>query len=328
MTSSRSAWIALAAVWLTACATGPGVLRPLDEDLVALQPTDRELVVDIDLAQLRNWHLGEVVKELVYRRLPVPAAIKETLWQADSIAIGVRGLGDWQTADVLVIVKGEPPLPKPPDDAAGLRTRAHLVATSAASAPGVDGVPRGVDVVRLGARLYAMAPPDELDRLIERVDRHRLGGPGDALREVLQLAPSGKYGRPAVRLAARLPGEVRQRIAEALPAIASTDDVALALAVADGFDLGMVLRMRSESDAKSGAEELRRELQRLADRPIVTMMNLGPLLEPLRTGRRESDLHIAYRLPRRQAEMLFERVASLVRLTEGVMQRMQREKAE
>lgn len=306
-TNRRALVAACAAVLLAGCASGPAVLRPLDEDLLALMPTDRELVVDIDMSQIRNWHLGDVVKELVYRRLPVPEAMRQKLWGADSVAVGIKGLGDWTTAEVLVIAKGEPPLPKPPEESAGLRTRAKL---------------GPAEVVRLGARLFALAPADELDRLVERVDRHQLRGPGEALREILALAPSGKYGRPAIRIAARLPGEVRQRIAEVLPAIASTDDVAVAFAVADGFDLGVVLRMRSESDAKSGAEELRRELQRLTDRPIVTMMNLGPLLEPLKTGRRESDLHIAYRLPRQKSEQLFERVLSLVRLTEGVLQRI------
>lgn len=307
--SARTLVLALAIASTTGCATGPGVSRPLDEDLLALLPTHGELVLDVEPPQLRAWHLAKAVKELVYDRLPIPGPLKAPLWEADALALSVRGLVDWTQAEVIVIVKGPPPIPAPPPDARGLRTRAKLGA---------------IEVVRLGARLWATGPAEALDKLVDRVDRvdrSRLEGPGDALREILQLAPSGKYGRPAIRFAARLPGELRGRIAEVVPSIGATDDVALAFAVADGFDLGAVLRMRSSDDARAGTERLRRDLQGLLDRPLVSMLGLAPLLAPLKTGRRESDLHLAYRLPTRDAEALFERLRSLFRLTDGVLKR-------
>ncbi len=298
---------------LVGCASGPAVTRPLDEDLLALLPSDGELVLDVELAQLRSWHLGQAVKDLVYQRLPIPAPLRDRLWDAELVAVSIHGLGDWRTARVVAVVKGDPPLPPPPPEAVGLKTRA---------------VVGGLTVVRLAARLYALGPASDIDLLVDRLDRlgrRALVGPGDALRELLALCPTGKYGRPAVRLAARLPGELRGRLGEALPAIGATDDLALAFAVADGFDLGAVLRMRSAADAQSGVERLRREVQAFVERPLLRQLGMAPLLAPLRTGRRDGDLHVAYRLPRGDAEALVERLTSLMRLTEGLLQRMQRE---
>lgn len=302
MTSKHAA---LALALASGCATGPAVSRPLDEDLLAILPADAELVMDFDLAQIRGWHLGNEVKELVYQRLPIPAALRDKLWESDQIVVAVRGLAQWSSARVVWVGKGESPLPPPPAGATGLRTRAQLGEFA---------------VVRLGARLWAGGPADEVDKVVDRIDRHVLAGPGELLREILQLAPSGKYGRPAVRAAARLPGELSGRLAEVLPAIAATDDIALAFAVADGFDLGLVLRMRSAADARAGTERLRRDLQGLVDRPLVSLLGLGPLLDPLRTGAKDHDMHVAYRLPRRAAEAFVERCKSLLRLIEGVLQ--------
>lgn len=293
-------WVVVAACG--ACATPPPP-RPLDEDLRALLPSGADLVFDFDMVQLRAWALGRDVRDLVYRRLPLPPELAPAAWNVDQIVGAVTGIDDWATAEVFVVMKGELHLP----DA--------VKRESLGERPIVRLGDRAI--VWLGRRLAAYGTMGAIERLVERVDRRHLTTPTGVLAEVLQSAPTGKYTRPAVIVGAHVSPTLRERLGGALPVLGPTDEIAVAFAVADGFDLGVVMHMASELEARVARDELSRALGALTTRPLARALGAETLLPPLKTGARDRELHIAYRLPAERAAELFGRLRALVAMVEG-----------
>lgn len=294
---------------LTLCACGgvnPAVreARPLGEDLVALVPSGAELVVDVDVVQLRNWDATDRVLALLP---PSAQARLEKLgkhWLNDIDAAAFAAWRGERGSETLLIIRGDV------DDV-------HLAALLDAPATRRELGGRalveagGEAVLRLGPRLIVWSSPVEVRRVAEVV-RGDLEGVRDAradgpLRDALAKAPSAKRGRPAV-IGAGLGGPFLNARLEAAGVSGRTPAwLAFALAVGDGVDAVLVLGQHSVDDANGLRDELDRGLRDLKQRPLVRLFHLEGAFD-LVFAVRDRELRIAYRLPGFRLEAFLQRM--------------------
>ena len=266
--------------------------RPLGEDLVALVPSGAELIIDVDVQQLRTWDATERILAML------PPAAKERLerlgphWLNDIDAAVVAAWHGDRGSESLLLLRGDL------DDE-------HLAALLDPKASRTELAGRalfeanGQSVLRLASRLCVVGSPVDV-RQVAEVIRGDLMGVRDAradqpLRDALARAPSAKHGRPAI-VGAALGGTLLNERLESVNLGGRTPRwAAFAVAVGDGLDAVLILGQRSVDDATGLRDELDHTLRDLKQRPIVRILKLGAAFD-LAFAVKDKELHIAYRL--------------------------------
>ncbi len=266
--------------------------RPIGEDLLALVPSGAELVLDVDVAQLRGWDETERILALLppAGRARLARLGPHWLGEIDGLAAGAWRGPEGTTS--VVVLRGDL------DDE-------HLPAL-------LDGAPvrheldghvlyegDGGAVLRIGPRLVAVGPPVEVRRVAEVVRGDAQGmreaGADRALRAALQRAPGGRGGRPAI-LGAAIAGPLLQGRVEAAGLGGRVPEAAaFALAVGDGLDAVLVLAFHAPEEALALRREADRQLRDLRGRPFVRMIGLAGALDVV-IAARDRETRFAYRL--------------------------------
>jgi hypothetical protein len=292
---STRALIAIAAIALSACGGGlPGsaVPRPIGEDLMALVPSGAELVIDVDMLQLRTWDEIDRVLGLMPPAGRARLARLGPHWMNDLDALVLAAWRTENRTQTILLLRGELEDGKLSALLDGEPQRGEL--------EGRVMWQSGDEVaLRIGKRLVAVASPVEVRRVAE-ILRGEAEGVRDAradrpLRSALGKAPSGRTGRPAVIGAAIAGALLTERFEAAGLAGRGPASAAFALALGDGLDAVLVLSLASSAEAVALHNELDRTLRDLRARPVVRMLGLQDAFE-LVSVVRDQDLRIAYRL--------------------------------
>jgi hypothetical protein len=287
--------LGLLAVVLAACGGSlppSAVPRPLGEDLIALLPSGAEVVIDVDLMQLRTWDEIERVLGLLP---PAGRARLERLGPKWMNELDGLALGMWRSesrTQNITILRGDL------DDA-------HLPALLDGDAQrgDLDGhtvFQAGDEVaLRIGKRLVAVGSAVDARRVLEIV-RGDAQGLRDArtdraLRAALAKAPSARNGRPAVLGAAIAGPLVAERFEAAGLGPHGPQACSFALAVGDGIDAVLVLGFGAPSEAQDARNDLDRALRDLRARPIIRILGLQDAFDLVFVVR-DRDLRIAYRV--------------------------------
>lgn len=307
----RSWGLALAAA-LAACgptgAKTAATLRPIGEDPLQILPSGADLVMDVDVEQLRAWEptvrFVKVLPEAAQARLLRLGF--DPIFDVEAAWISVAGLGTPE-AQATVIVRG---------DLDPAKVRAAL----GDGAQTVDW--RGVQLAEAGddafakvtPRLFVLGSPADVRRVIDLVQREAsesVRTQDAALVAAFQRAPTAKEGRPAVMLGLVPPEALRDRLErEALPG-GQLEWLAASLAVGDGFDVGGVAGVRDAREAAELVVAARRRVEAFCERPAVRALGLAAFVEPVTFKAREANVYFAYRLPRRPVDRLLGRLESL-----------------
>lgn len=292
-------------------AGAPPRARP-DADLLALLPSGLDAVMDADVAGLRRLDLAPdlldlLLTEKVQRHLRLFGP--RPLLDLDALCAGVQGLGTEQVGLVLV--------------AQGRLSPQHLIAAFQALAPGATetdyhGItvlePAAADASGAGLALALLTERTAVSgsRGAVRQVIDNLHGDGDSARTQTELmaalgkAPRAREGRPALLLGLVPPAPLRDRLRQADLSEFGAESryLAAALAVGDGLDLGAIAGYDEFPKAKDAEERLLARIRRLRYRPMLALLSIGQLLDPvvLRTvrggpHRSDPELHLAYRLP-------------------------------
>ncbi len=269
------------------------VPRPVGEDLLALVPSGAELVVDLDLLQVRSWDETERLLQLL------PPAAKARLdrlgpqWLGDLDALALASWRGTSGAATVLVLRGDLDDTKLPGLLEAEAVRSTLDGHTMYEASGEA-------VIRLAPRLVAVGSPVEVRRVLE-VSRAESQGLRDArgdaaLRDALQHAPSAKIGRPAL-LGAAIGGPLlNERLASAGFARSAPQWAAFAIALGDGVDAVVVLGLSTPAEATSLRTELDRSLRDLRTRPVVRLLHLEAAFDWVSVAR-DRQLRVAYRLP-------------------------------
>jgi hypothetical protein len=286
----------VAVLLLSGCAGRVGDVhspRPLGEDLLSLLPSGQELIVDVDMEQLRLW---DPMRDL-YGLLPKEGQKRfsqlgfDPLADVDALVLGVMQVGTSSSA-VTTVVRGDLP-----EEALG-RGLGEPVNESDYHGVKVFEGPEGMAAARLGSRLFAFGNAVEVRRVVDRSRGD--GSSSDKTDKQLQAAfaraPTAKVGRPAARVALVLTDPMRLELKNSeLPATEATW-VALSLAVGDGFDVGALLGFPGSAEAEEVVRAARRSLKKLDTRPLVRALGLVPILDKVVLLAKESEVHVAWRV--------------------------------
>jgi hypothetical protein len=295
---------------LAGCASGPSTkvpeVRPIDEDQLALLPAGADIVIDVDMEQLRTW---------------TPARRLFALLPADARAeLGAMGIDPWLDLDGLVLALsgvggGEP--------ATTLLMRGDLDAAKIAHALGGESsdyrraqlTENGARAVaRLSPRMVAFGAPAQVRKVIDLVN-----GLGESVRSAdralvtaFARAPSAKSGRPAV-IAAAVPSDaMRERLrADSLPG-GQFDWLSFVLAVGDGFDFEIIGKAKSLGEAASLATEAKASLEQLRARPVARFLGIAPYLEDIVVVARQEEVRMVYRLPGQRLRQMLGRLEQIL----------------
>jgi hypothetical protein len=288
----------LALAWLVALgACGGGlpasaVARPVGEDLVALLPAGCELVVDVDLLQLRNWDEMERVLGLLppTGRARLDRLGPHWLNELDALALGMWR-NDSRTQSVIVL-------------------RGDLDDTKMAALLDGDATPGQLEgramwksanevALRIGKRLIVVG--DEVEaRRVEEIVRGDAQGLRDtksdrAIRDAIAKAPTARTGRPAV-IGGLIGGPLLgDRYDAAGFKGRAPNAAAFAIAVGDGVDAVLILALGSPAEAASLRADFERSLRELRSRPIIRILGLQNAFDVASVVRGQ-DLRVAYRV--------------------------------
>ncbi len=279
--------------------------RPVGEDLLALLPSGADLIVDVDLEQVRSWPAAR-------RLLDLLPDTERARWRdlgfdptggAESLVIAIAGVGG-DSPQATTVVRGDLD-----EDKARERLPAPVAVVEYHGVNVVEGA--GGAFARLAPRLHAFGSRVDVRRAI---DLSREGGESvrgqTALMDAYVRAPTARIGRPAV-IAAFVPTEIaRDRLRrEALPG-GDPRWYAFSLAVGDGFDGVVVAGLGSDVEAAALVKSAKESVAKLRERPLVRVLGLRPLLDGVAVRAREAELRIAVRLPGRELERLITRFES------------------
>jgi hypothetical protein len=267
--------------------------RPLGEDLVALVPSGAGVVLEVDVEQLRVWPEGRRLFQLVPAagRAQLLALGFDPLSDVDAVTLAVAEAGTERSATT-VIVRGDLALDRVAQGLGATRDGEYHGASL------YEGDTRGV--AQLGPRLYAFGSAVDLRRAIdlsrgegESLRTSRADAP---LREALDRAPTAKVGRPAIRGAALITEPLAAALRKGeLPA----DEwrwLAGSVAIGDGFDVGAVVDLPGPAESADLVKAGKRALAELAARPLVRLLGLRALFDPVVLVARQGEVHLAYRV--------------------------------
>lgn len=267
---------------------------PVGDDPLALLPSGADLVIDVDVLQLRTWPETPRFLQL----LPPDAQARlgrlgfDPLADVDQLVLSVAQLGTPLAVSTL-LVRGDLDLDK---------ARAGLGPDGTVSDVDYRGTkisegPEGA-LARVTPRLFVLGSRASVRRVIDlaRGEGVSVRANDRELMAALARAPTAKDGRPAIR-SALVPSEpLRAELrAQGLPG-ASIEWLALSLAVGDGFDVGAIAGYRGQAEARDALAEMRASLREFAGRKTITLLGLRPYLDPIVMVGRDSELHLAYRL--------------------------------
>jgi hypothetical protein len=291
---------------LAGCGAAPPpsrFVRPIDEDLIALVPAGADLLVDVDVEQLRGWTPFERIRHALPDEPWLHGRGVTSLVDVDQVVFAGARLG-LPTAASLVLVRGDL-------DVEGAWADAAL-----ADYRGVRVRERGDDAAaRIAPRLYAFGPPADVRRAIDLArgdgESVRVARGDGALMAAFARCPTAKSGRPALMAATALTDPLRERLQkEGLPGI-GLEWLALSFAVGDGFDVGAIVGARGEAEARALHQAATDGLARLRRSNTVRALGLRPFLEAVQLVGRDNEEHLAYRLPGARVELMVSRLEKL-----------------
>lgn len=292
-----------------------------DADLLALLPGGLDAVLDVDMAGLRKLELaGELLSLLPDPALGRLAMVSDDpLFTLDALAVGMFGIGT-PDADVVWVARAG-------DGKVGReRLFSAMRRLGEANEAEYHGVPLietkgGQAAAILNGRSIACGNRKTVRQVIDifRTEEHGARKQAD-LMQALRKAPRAKEGRPAVQLALLLSPALRERLQQLGLSELGTDgdDLAAALAVGDGIDIGVVSSYRTLSAAEAAAQSLRLRADGLRKRPTLMFLGIERFVEPLIAvavpagkGRTGPELHLAYRLAESELRDLLNRLSKL-----------------
>lgn len=283
----------------------------VDEDLVALLPSGAEAVIDIDVAQLRRWpparRLWRLLSDSAHARAGRLGF--DPLDDADLLAVALRGAGT-ESVELTLIARGR-------FDPAHLR--AALAQGEGAEEIEYHGS-RLVDGARsalamITERSAVFGSRVEVRRVVDVAlgndEGLRRGDADRTLRDALRRSPEAKDGRPAIIAALLPPPALHARLAENHVPVELIDWISVAVAVGDGIDIGVVAAARDPARADQLAARLRLQLDDLKVLPSVRALGLAPFVEVVRIGKKNNEVHLAFRLEQQRFDRLVARLGKM-----------------
>lgn len=297
-------------LWCGGVGCGPRAIRPdlehhnlSDEDLLSLLPQGQEAVLDVDVVALRAWPQSRPVLELVpdSLRAKLGGVVRDPLADVDAVCVGWRGLGT-ENIEATLLVRG--------------RLLREKLWQSIVSVPGSREVTyHGMPVAEVDQRAVAQLSEQTVvlgNRLQVRqtIDIFRGVDHGarkqPSLMAALGMAPGTKGGRPPILAAVLLSPELHRRAHDAgvLRVLDEAQAVAVAIAVGDGFDIGVVASYPVGAAAVDAVSQIKAQASELSERALVKLLRLDRFVAPLvavavpqSPKRKTPELHLAYRLP-------------------------------
>jgi len=267
-------------------------------------PTGAELVLDLDVQQLRLWDATERLLALLPPAATARLALIGPHWLNEIDGLVVAAWRGPHGDESLALLRGDLDDEKLPALLDGEGERSELYGRALYTAGSQA-------ILRLAPRVVALGSAVEVRRVADVV-RGDLQGVREAkadkaLREALARAPSAKTGRPAL-LGGAIGGPLLNERLDAIggggrkPAWA-----AIAIAVGDGVDVVLSLGLPTPADAVALRLELDRALRDLRARPLVRLLGLGDLFD-IASRARERELRLAYRISGAQLDGFFLRM--------------------
>jgi hypothetical protein len=298
------------AVAVAGCGTAPPKLanevRPIDEDQLALLPAGAEAVVDLDLAELRDWAPARRLWALLpdRERAQVAAMGIDPVTDLDGLVLSL-GQVEGELSSTMLL-RGEIDLEK----------MAHALGDAPAAAEYHGAALREAGaraVARLSPRLVVLGTRTAVRQVIDLSH-----GEGESVRRAdrqlvaaFARAPSAKTGRPALIAALAPSEEARAKLfSDGLPG-RSCEWFTFVLAVGDGFDFEIIGHTHGEAEAQTLVASGRQALERFRARPSVRILGLQPFLQSIVVAARGEEARLVYRLPSRRVEQLFARLESM-----------------
>ena len=290
-----------------------------DEDLLALLPQGQEAVVDIDVAALRSWPPSRSLLDLLpgSARAKLGELVADPLADIDSVGLGFQGLGT-SGVEATLLVRGRLHSSKLWQSmqarSASREVTYHGMAIVEDSTQAVARLTEQTLVV--GSRLQVRQIIDIFRGVDHGVRKQSL------LMTALAMAPSGKSGRPPILAAVLLSADLHHRLHDAgmLRVLDEAQAVALAMAVGDGFDIGVVASYPMLAIAGDAVAQIKAQAAELAGRPLAKLLSLDRFVMPLvavavpKSSKRPTpELHLAYRLPGDDLTDLLRRLSELKR---------------
>ncbi len=290
-----------------------------DEDLLALLPQGQEAVVDLDVAALRSWPPSRSLLDLLpgSARAKLGELVADPLADLDSVGLGFQGLGT-SGVEATLLVRGR---------LHGSKLWQSMQARSASREVTYHGMAIVEDSTQAVARLteQTLVVGSRL-QVRQTIDIFRGVDHGvrkqSSLMTALAMAPSGKSGRPPILAAVLLSADLHHRLHDAgvLRVLDEAQAMALAVAVGDGFDIGVVASYPMLTSAGDAVAQIKAQAAELAGRPLAKLLSLDRFVMPLvavavpKSPKRPSpELHLAYRLPGDDLTDLLRRLSELKR---------------
>ncbi len=291
-----------------------------DEDLLSLLPQGQDAVLDVDLAAMRAWPPLSAILALLPSdyQLRLRELAADPLTDLDAICVGLRGLGT-AGLEATLLVRGQP-------------SRSKLWQKLQGQPGSREVTYHGMPLVETDDRALAQLTPQTLVlgsrvQVRQTIDIFRGVDHGarkqPTLLSALALAPSGKQGRPPILLALLPSAELRQRAHDAgmLRIVEEAQAVAVAVAVGDGFDVGIVASYPDLAASASALSLVKSQAAELSTRSLTKILGLERFLSPLiavavpqSKKRPTPELHLAYRLPGEDLSELLRRIEQIKQL--------------
>lgn len=286
-----------------------------DEDLLSLLPGDQEAVLDIDVAALSVWApsrsvwglLPEPIRDRLSERFANPLA------DVDALCVGVRGFWD-KEPEWTVLLRARPKgLPWKPKLSGPTRTVAyHGMPVAENDREAVAHLTDRTSV--WGSRLQTRQTIDIFRGVLHGARKQT------DLMAALKLAPAAKQGRPPVLWALVMNKEWQTQVHDqtALRFLEQAQKVAVAVAVGDGIDVGVIAAYPTRSDAAQAAQHVKEQLAGWSSRALTQWLGLQPFLAravvvavPENHKRKTPELHLAYRLAGEEFSELLRKIEEL-----------------
>jgi hypothetical protein len=307
---------------LGAAAAGPTVrAQPEDGDLLAVVPADAELVMLVDLAQLRRspW-----TRDVVKSGLELAAGGRPP---------GDQGFDEATDVDLLLMARmpaGSSEAGATLSVAQGRFDQARVTAAFREARPGATTASfRGCAMLThedeavgfLTARTLVSGPLATVRAAIEA----SLGRARDvrqepwlmAAREALEEGRTRSRRRPALELALRVTESVRERLRGELVEAAALERLAARVDLGETLDGAVVGSTSTRPQAEALAGRLRSEVGNLRGRRSLAALGLGPVLAGIRVSAPGARTVLDLQLSEAQRDQIAERLALVAKALAG-----------
>ena len=292
---------------LAGCAKVEAPIRPVGEDPVALLPSGADVIIDVDVDQLRGWadtrRFVALLPPVAHQRLAGLGF--DPLDDVDAVWAAIYDLGR-PNQRTLLLLKTELELDRFGKDLGGEpQTVDHRGARL------LEGTDRAVG--RVTGKILALGPRAEVRRALDLARGDGESARGDKmLMAAWGRCPTAKVGRPAVLLALTMRETVKEELRrQDLPGV-DTEWLALSFAVGDGFDVGAIAAARGPGEAKQMVQAGQRRKEEFARTRAAKLLGLRVYLDPLLMVARDNEVHLVYRLPGTTVDRMLSRLESLM----------------